>query len=426
MKTYELGSSNYIPFSPNNNNNNLRIPNENILKSDSKDRRISQLQSKLYDLKQRVKDYDSLNQRYKQLLNDFSILNEAKLRLEYEMRQRENDYNRRIADLKGQNESLQLGLNDKMANSKKIFSENDILEREIGLKNGEINDLNGRLSDLSDQLDRTQENRNELSRMINNLSDNNINQNERICKLKQDNICLTQICQDNEKNLKMGQNDINKLSQKIDENTFEMQNLNNKLVHHEDNVKDLQNKLDSCNDMNIKLQNSIKNYEKDFDTLRSENDVLKNDLLNERNLRAEKENQNNKLNVILMDRERELNQLSHDNDKMQMMNRNNNDKNKMYKVENDKFRNHVRILENQNENLINEIDNILNEDKKMREVLKRKNRIISLLRDNNDTLEKSINELDAYINNNSCNIYQTDYKTNSPRNTYQFAQRSYI
>ena len=426
MKTYELGSSNYIPFSPNNNNNNLRIPNENILKSDSKDRRISQLQSKLYDLKQRVKDYDSLNQRYKQLLNDFSILNEAKLRLEYEMRQRENDYNRRIADLKGQNESLQLGLNDKMANSKKIFSENDILEREIGLKNGEINDLNGRLSDLSDQLDRTQENRNELSRMINNLSDNNINQNERICKLKQDNICLTQICQDNEKNLKMGQNDINKLSQKIDENTFEMQNLNNKLVHHEDNVKDLQNKLDSCNDMNIKLQNSIKNYEKDFDTLRSENDVLKNDLLNERNLRAEKENQNNKLNVILMDRERELNQLSHDNDKMQMMNRNNNDKNKMYKVENDKLRNHVRILENQNENLINEIDNILNEDKKMREVLKRKNRIISLLRDNNDTLEKSINELDAYINNNSCNIYQTDYKTNSPRNTYQFAQRSYI
>jgi chromosome segregation ATPase len=423
MKTYELGSSNYIPLSPN--NNKLRTPNEYILKSDSKDRKISSLQSKIYDLKQRVKDYDSLNQRYKQLLNDFSILNEAKLRLEYEMRQRENDYNRRIADLKGQNESLQLGLNDKMTNSKKIFSENDILEREIGLKNGEINDLNGRLSDLSDQLDRTQENRNELSRMINNLSDNNINQNEKICKLKQDNICLTQICQDNEKNLKMGQNDINKLSQKIDENAFEMQNLNNKLVHHENNVKDLQHKLDSCNDMNIKLQNSIKNYEKDFDTLRSENDVLKNDLLNERNLRAEKENQNNKLNIILMDRERQLNQLSHDNDKMQMMNRNNNDKNKMYKVENDKLRNHVKILENQNENIINEIDNILNEDKKMREVLKRKNRIISLLRDNNDTLEKSINDLDEYINN-SCNIYENDYKTNSPLNTYQFAQRSYI
>ena len=424
MKTYELGSSNYLPLSPNS-NTNLRNPNEYNMRSNSKDKKINQLQSKLYDLKQRVKDYDSLNQRYKQLLNDYSTLNEAKLRLEYEIRQRENEYNRRITDLKGQNESLQLGLNDKMTSSKKIFSENDILEREIGLKNGEINDLNGRLSDLSNQLDRTQENRNELSRMINNLSDNNMNQNEQICKLKQDNICLTQICQDNEKNLKNGQNDINTLSQKIDENVYEIQNLNSKLVYHENNEKDLQNKLDSCNDMNIKMQKDIKNYEEDFDTLRSENDVLKNDLLNERNLRTDKDNENEKLNTILMDKERQLNQISHDNDKIQMMNRNNNDKNKMYKMENEKLRNHVRILENQNDNIINEIDNILNEDRKMKEVLKRKSRIISLLRNNNDTLEKSINDLDAYINN-SCNIYDNSYKPYSPRNTYELAQSSYI
>ena len=425
MKTYEIGSGNYKSLSPN--NINISNSNDYDIRDNSKDKKISQLQSKLYDLKQRVKDYDSLDQRYKQLLNDFSVLNEAKLRLEYEIRQRESEYNRRISDLKGQNETLQLGLNDKMTNSKKLFSENDILEREIGLKNGEINDLNSKLSDLSYQLDRTQESRNELSKLISNLNENNINQNEQICKLKQDNICLTQICQDNEKNLKFGQNDLNKLSQTIDENIYEIENLNGKVLYHENNVNDLQHKLDSCNDMNLKLQNNIKNYEKEFDDCRNENDGLKNDLLNERSLRAEKENQNEKLNNILMEKERQLNQLCHENDNMQMINRDYNDKNQCYKIENDKLRNQVRILESQNEDIINEIDNIINEDKKMKEVLKRKNRIISLLRNNNDTLEKSINNLDTYINN-SYNTYNENikYQSNLPKYTYQFAERSYI
>lgn len=425
MKTYEIGSGNYKSLSPK--NINIRNSNEYDIVNNSKDKKISQLQSKLYDLKQRVKDYDSLGQHYKQLLNDFSVLNEAKLRLEYEIRQRESEYNRRISDLKGQNEALQLGLNDKMTNSKKLFSENDILEREIGLKNGEINDLNSKLSDLSYQLDRTQESKNELSKLINNLKENNIDQNEQICKLKQDNICLTQICQDNEKNLKFGQNDLNKLSQAMDENMFEIENLNGKILYHEKNVNDLQNKLDSCNDMNLKLQNNIKDYEKEFDDCRKENDGLKNDLLNERSLRAGKENQNEKLNNILMEKERKLNQLSHENDNMKMINRDYNDKNQFYKVENDKLRNQVSILESQNEDIINEIDNIINEDKKMKEVLKRKNRIISLLRNNNDTLEKSINNLDTYINN-SYNTYNENikYQSNSPKYTYQFKERSYI
>ena len=385
MSTYEINSgNNYPPKGPNNKKINT---SEHSIDANYKDKKISELRARIYDLKQREKDIDSLNQRYKQLLNEVSILNEAKLRLEYEIRQRENEYNRRITDLKGENETLQLGLNDKMTSSKKLFSENDILEREIGLKNGEINDLNGRLSDLSYQLDRTHENKNELNKIVNNLKDNNLNQDEQIFKLKQDNICLSKICQDNEKNLKMGDNDIIKLSQKIDEN----------------------------------------NYEKEFDNCRCENDKLKNELLNERSLRIEQENQNEKLKCILMEKERQINEINHDNEHIQMMNRDNNDKNNFYKIENDKLSNQVRILENQNQDIINEIDNILDEDRKMKEVLCRKNRITSLLRDNNDTLEKSINNLDTYNRSyNTYNSYNYSSLTKSPRYTYQLGERSYI
>jgi phosphotransacetylase len=109
------------------------------------------------------------------------------------------------------------------------------------------------------------------------------------------------------------------------------------------------------------------------------------------------------------------------------VNRDNDDRNKNYKIENDKLRNQIRLLESQNQDIINEIDNILDEDRKMKEILTRKNRITSLLRDNNDSLEKSINNLDSYLNksyNNSYNNY--NYSSNSPRYTYQMAERNYI
>ena len=424
MTTYEIGSESYPPKSPN--SNYRRNLTEHSIDDNYKDKKISQLRAKIYDLKQREKDYDSLNQRYKQLLNEFSSLNEAKLRLEYEIRQRESEYNRRITDLKGEKETLQLGLNDKMTSSKKLFSQNDILEREIGLKNGEINDLNGRLSDLSNQYDRSQEKRNELSKMINNLQDNTMNQNDQIFKLKQDNICLSQICQDNEKNIKFGDIEINKLSKKIDENNYEIQNLNGKIVYHEKIQNELQRKLDVCNNMNLKLQNTVKNYEREFDKCRSENDGLKNDLLNERNLRNEKENKNEKLKCILMEKERILSQLCNDNENIHMMNKDDSDKNNSYKIENDKLSNQIRILESQNQDIINEIDNILKEDRKMKEILTRKSRINSLLRDNNDTLERSINNLDTYISRSYYDYNNSKYIPNSTRFTYQFGERSYV
>ena len=423
MSTYEISSGSNSHKKPN--NNNQKKLNENSIDDNYKDKKIAQLRSKIYDLKQREKDFDSLSQRYKQLVNDFSILNEAKLRLEYEIKQRESEYNRKITDLKSENQTLQLGLNDKMTNSKKLFSENDILERQIGLKNGEINDLNGRLSDLSYQLDSTQENRNELAKAAKDLKENNINQNEQIFKLKQDNICLSKICQDNEKNIKIGDNDIEKLSQKVNENNYEIQNLNGKILYHEKNINELQNKLDCCNEMNLKLQENIRNSEKEFDKCRNENDELKNDLLNERSLRAEKENQNEKLKCILMEKERILNQLCHNNEDIQIMNRDDDDKNKIYKIQNDKLTNQVRMLESQNQDLINEIDNILEEDRKMKKVLCRKSRITSLLRDNNDTLERSINNLDEYINKSYNDYNNNNYLSNSSRYTYQMG-RSYI
>ena len=140
------------------------------------------------------------------------------------------------------------------------------------------------------------------------------------------------------------------------------------------------------------------------------------EIINERALRIDLENDNEKLNNILIQKERYLSQINNDNMNFKTLNMQYKNRKDIVQIQNDKMKRQVIILENQNNTLINEIDNILEEDRKMKEIIKRKTRITSLLQNNNDTLEKSIINLDKCSNN-----YDYDFEQkSSPRFTYQY------
>ena len=412
--TYQIGS-----LENNQKNNNINQKPYSTFVNKSKDQKISELRSKLDSLLQNSKDYDSLNNRYKQLLNDFSALNEAKLRLEYEIQQRESEYNRRIFDLKSENETLQLGLNTKVTTSKKLFNENDIIEREIGIKTEEVKNLNEKLKDVSYQYDINCQNGKNLVNLAQNLNNDLISQNEQILKLKEDNISLTKICQENEKKLKRDENDLQILSNQLEENNYDLGNLNKKVSLQENILNDLNNKLNTSKENNISMQIKIKSLEKEFDTLRDENDNLKNDIIDERTLRINTDNDNNNLKNILLEKEAQLNLINNENENIKLINSQNGNNKEKNKIMNNKLKNQVILLESQNENLIKEIDNILEEHKKMKEIIKRKSRITSLLKSNNDNLEQSIKDLDSFLNSKT--IYQNQQI--SPRFTYIYEQK---
>lgn len=415
-----MDSGNYNSLSLNKNNNN-NFNKTDINREISKNDEISQLQERIKELTEHQKEHSSLNQRYKQLLSEFSKLNEDKKRLEYEIKQREIEYNRHISDLKSEKQSLKLGINDKLINSKKIYSDNNLLERELALKDEDIDALNMRLNDISHQYDAIEQHNNNLAKVLDNLSKGNIDQKNQIIKLKQDNICLTKMCQDNEYNKRNIDKDICELSHQIDEYNYDMNKLGKNDECYKNDILIMTKKLNEINDINSDLQKKIKNLEKEFDDCRNENDNLKNEILNIRTLRVEKETSNGKLNLILMDNERKLKSLMRDKDNLQMMNQESKNTNYIYKMNNEKLKKQVDILEQQNKDLINEIDNIITEDKKIKEVMSRKNRITSLLKDNNETLEKSINDLDQYINNYD----NQDYNSNSQMYTYQLRNINY-
>ena len=98
---YKIGFSQY---------NNTKYP---ILKI-STEQIIGELTDKLNSLKQNYKDYDSLNNQYKELLIDYFKLNEDKSNLEYKINQKESEFNHEITNLKSENENLQLGYKEKM------------------------------------------------------------------------------------------------------------------------------------------------------------------------------------------------------------------------------------------------------------------------------------------------------------------------
>ena len=145
--------------------------------------------------------------------------------------------------------------------------------------------------------------------------------------------------------------------------------------------------------------------------------MLKNELLNERTIRIDLENNNEKLKNILMIKNTQLNRINNDNQNMKLINSQYNKTKDCNKIQNDKLKKQVIILENQNNILINEIENILDEDRRKKEIINRKGRITSLLRNNNDTLERSINDLDKL----TCNYgYDYDNQASSPRFTYHY------
>ena len=93
--------------------------------------KISQLKSQLIQLEQDDKAYNDLLQKYRQLQNEYQLMNEAKLHLEYELKQKNETNNKILNDLKCQNCDLSSELNEKNSIYKKLYADNTNLFRNL-------------------------------------------------------------------------------------------------------------------------------------------------------------------------------------------------------------------------------------------------------------------------------------------------------
>ena len=97
----------------------------------SKTLTISQLKSQLVQLEEDDKIYNELLQKYHELQNEYQLMNDSKLHLEYELKQKTENSNKVIQDLKSQNADLKNELDEKNSIYEKLYADNTNLLKNL-------------------------------------------------------------------------------------------------------------------------------------------------------------------------------------------------------------------------------------------------------------------------------------------------------
>ena len=360
--------------------------NGTLYNKEDKDLLVSKLNSRITQLEQNEKDYDLMIQEFKQLQNDVNLLNEAKLRLEYEIKQRDETYNKRINDLKSDNENLKNALNDKLCVNKKLFEEKQCLENQLKMKNDEITDLTNKINNLNNRLNSTGNTNNDLQNNLRELNDIKNAQRDKIAELVDDNKKLANLCQEQDHSLYLANQEKAKLSKKLNDDNANIGNLNSKLRVNANNLNKIQNQLDRSNELSLKLKKDLQNLEEAFRGFTIDNQAMNDELNKEHAMKENEEKNNNQLRIILADRKNKLHCLNDDYIYLKNLHGQKCEERNMLQMETDKLRQHIMTLTKQNERLSDEIDAVIKDDNQMKDILNRSDRMSTMLKTNDSII----------------------------------------
>ena len=365
----------------------------------SKSQKICQLKSQLIQLEEDDKAYNDLLNRYRQLQIDFQMMNDAKLHLEYELKQKNENTNKVLNDLKSQNIDLTNELAEKNSIYEKLFADKTNLLSNLDERNKEhdsfaqtamnndriINELNQAKNKCENDaliLDNTtKKNADDINNLCNRLNSLKIKNGSQKDELNRQNI------------------EINNNTKSLNDVKSTNVNLNNQINVKHSNLDSLQAQLNLANKSIVDLQNDIQNLDQTLNIGKDQLNKLQFDLQNQHIKRMQVEDENNKLEAVLKDRDDTIKRLTclqeslkSDNDKLI------NGKNKLL-LDIDMYKNHIMVLTEQTEKLNNELERIINEDKDVYNLnLAQIQRLQKIIFDNKKLLQQEIEALNALEN----------------------------
>ena len=237
-----------------------------------------------------------------------------------------------------------------------------------------------------------------------------------------DNKKLNSICQEQENIIQQYEED--KLVQKIEDISFEINELKNSIKLKDENLNIIQNQNEQMKNHIDECENNIHNLSKFNDTLKIENEGLKNNILDVKNKNTLLQKNNEQLQTIIYDKERDINNLG-SNLKAQKKIINDHILEKTsISNERDNLNNEILRLKEANNNLMNRIKNILESNQQIKQEINRRDKINGVLRKNKRNIERSLYTFNtnSTLNNSNLNMsihsemigrYNKDY-TNSP------------
>ena len=350
-----------------------------LMENNEKDLIISNQKTYIYQLELKEKEFDNLNQKYLELQNEYENLERYKNQLELEIKQKDNNYNRDISILRADNESSQLKQNEVLIMNKKLLGENEYLKREIEIKKNEIQRLNNKLNDLLNELNISKENYLKFSKENEELNNMKLYDKNEIEKLLEDNHKLYDLCQELNFSLKEAEKEKENLKSIINNNNI-------KLNNQDEDIK-------YSNEQNNKMKKNIEDMSDKIYEYEKENANLKMNLLN-------KENENKNIKDLLYQKDNEIKTQKTNNEELlnKQVTLNKEIINKSNDIE--KYSNNCKILKEQNDELMNEMNKIISFNQKVRNILNRKEKVKNLILDNKSILQECIKNINSVSNEN--------------------------
>ena len=369
----------------------------------SKSLKISQLKSQLIQLEEDDKAYNELLQKYRQLQKEYQLMNDSKLRLEYELKQKTENSNKILQDLKSQNIDLTDELNEKNSIYEKLFADNTNLLHNLDERNKENEDFCKTAMDNNKLIELLNQEKNQCEKDAYDL-DTTAKKNEKeinnLCN-ELDSLKLKNQSQDDEltrKNIELNNNTktLNDLKETND-------NLNNQLKLKNASLDTIQNQLNLANKSILELQKELNNLEQSHNINSDQLQKMKIDFQNEHNKRLQAEDDNVKLESILKDRDDTLKKLTYVNDALKS------DREKLINGKNklmadvEIYKNHIMVLTDQTNKLMNELERIIAEDNEIYNLnINQIQRLQKVIYENKKLLQDEIDALNALENYVKC------------------------
>jgi chromosome segregation ATPase len=363
--------------------------------------KISQLKSQLVQLEQDDKAYNDLLCKYRQLQNEYQIMNDAKLHLEFELKQKTENTNKSLNDLKSQNIDLTNELEEKNCIYEKLLADNKNLlhnlderkkendcfcktaidnDKEINLLNQEKTRCEKEVYELDNTAKKNENSINNLCNQLDSLKIKNGKQNDEL----------------NRKNI-----EINNNQKSLNDLKATNDNLNNQINLKNASLDTVQNQLNAANKSINDLQKELNDLEQSLSLGQDKLQKLKIDFQNEHCKRLQAEDDNVKLESILKDRDDTVQKLSSVNDALKS------DRDKLISGKNnlladvEKYKNHILVLTEQTQKLTNELERIISEDTEIYNLNNSQiQRLQKVIYENKKLLQdeiQALNELENYI-----------------------------
>jgi chromosome segregation ATPase len=328
----------------------------------AKSLKISQLKSQIMQLEENDKAYNALLQKYRQLQNEYQLINDAKIHLEYELKQKTETTNKILNDLKCQNMDLTNELNDKNTIFQKLTADNANLFHNLEDRKKENENFCRTVSENENMINHITQDKAQCEHDAMILNDTSKKNEENIKNLCDQLNCLKLKNQNQNDELKAKNMEINDNQRCLNEVQCDNANLNNQINLKNSALDNVQTQLNLANksiaDLTAEINAKRDEYEKGKVQLQS----LQISFQNEHDNRVKAENDNMKLEGVLKDREDNLNKLNYLNEALKC------DRSKLCEDKNrlmndlERYKNHVMILTDQTNKLTDELQKIIDED----------------------------------------------------------------